>query len=185
MWWFHFWHLAERSWAQVLAWRGTTTLSILIETIVPVTLLVFSARFTTGHWPHNVAVFRNQARDLFKATVITVGALLLIVFLAAVPVTVLRDHNDLVAANARLISETRKLRAAKEPAPQQSVNPDESNRARALRDRHFELLRPILRSESSHLKGIAEQIRTQGHFAPMREGEDKNTPSTECGRRRA
>jgi hypothetical protein len=168
----------------MVSWLGTTTLAILLAILAAVATFVITVvikvRVITGHW-FQVAVFRNQARDLAKGFVIGEVVLLattLTVFLVAVPVTVLRDHNDLVAANARLISETHK-RPEKEHAPQQSVNPDESNRARALRDQHYELLRPVLKSELSHLKGIAEQIRTQGHFAPMREGGAKNNASAE------
>ena len=182
MWWFHFWHLAWRSWAQVLTWLGTTTLAILLNAIVLVVTFVITVRVTTGQWLR-VAVLRNQARDL-KTLGITMGvpfALTLAIFVFAVSVTVLRDHNDLVAANARLISETRKLRAEKEPEPhwrrlphfddQPSVEPDESNRARALRDQHYQLLRPVLKSESAHLKVVAEQVGSKGHFAPILEDE--------------
>jgi hypothetical protein len=54
------------------------------------------------------------------------------------------------------------------------------NRAiqRQLRDRHLDLLRPVLKSESSHLKGAADEIKARAHIGGMTSREAQDNPSS-------
>jgi hypothetical protein len=92
------------------------------------------------------------------------------------------DHLDSMQKITELRTKNQELEGrlkARTVEASRLVNPDEANRLRALRDKHFELLRPVLRSESTHLKSIAEQIRTQGHLGPVRESDAKISASAE------
>ncbi len=54
------------------------------------------------------------------------------------------------------------------------------NRAiqRQLRDRHLDLLRPVLKSESSQLKGVADDMKARAHIAGMANREAQDNPSS-------
>lgn len=54
---------------------------------------------------------------------------------------------------------------------------DRDNRLRTFRDQHFAQLRPVLRTESSKLQGLSEQIIKEGHISKVAKVGAEQNPS--------
>jgi hypothetical protein len=139
---------------------------------------------------HVDSVWQVSLRPTFRSrkTKLALGAWICFYLIAAGRV-IWTDHSDATQTIATLRANNQVLgqrlqAGSRETLPTvNTVTLDEANRFRALRDHHLELLRPVLRSESEHLRSLAEEIKTQGHVAPMREGEAKASSSAELCRR--
>jgi hypothetical protein len=107
--WSHFLVFISRTWDQFLAWNSATTFSILKETfIIPLTVFVFTLWISIGSEFWKPSVFKARGREVLKAFVIAVVVpvvLVAAVFVVAIPVTVYRDHQELVARIRRLSQE--------------------------------------------------------------------------------
>lgn len=96
----HIWRFLGRVWDLVKIWNSATTFSLVKEAIIlPLVLFVLTAAITIGRGWYKPSILQSRGRDLVKALIIAVGgslALLVAVFLAALPVSFYQDHVDLL-----------------------------------------------------------------------------------------
>src|SRR5712691_4624721 len=103
MWWPHLVHLLGRSWTQVLAWRSATTFSLLLEVAIPCFIFLLLRLWTVGSWKQMFTIRGAwpEVRSLLT-TLVVLLAIAGTIFIAAIPVVIDQDHNDLVTANKKL-----------------------------------------------------------------------------------
>jgi hypothetical protein len=114
-------HLAARAWDLELHWRSASTFGLVIEWVGP--LAIFAAVFACIRcgWFGMAMLTTGLLRDLAKTTAVTVGVLVglaVVVFMAAIPVTIYFDHQALVERiknlhneKERIVSDNNSLRA--------------------------------------------------------------------------
>jgi len=111
--WPHFINLLSRSWANLVAAMGTTTLAVIVGFVgfvfVLALNLLFKLRKDGWSWSVTVSHFSQNLRDSVVPTVIGTIILWGILFGAFVVRTVYDDHSGLVVANEQLTSTNREL----------------------------------------------------------------------------
>jgi hypothetical protein len=96
-----FGHLLCRAWNLELSWRSTSTLSIVLEVVAPFCVVVLARAMHGGRLKLSKPSL-SDLRKSFFITLIVIVLIVVVVFVVAIPVTIYRDHRDLVQENQKL-----------------------------------------------------------------------------------
>jgi hypothetical protein len=102
----HIGHLCARAWPVFLSWNSATTFSIIRDFLLALVVFALAARFTLGkgwwRWKVLTSAGGKTLTQTLGATLFGLAVLLILVFAAAIPAVISRDHEDLVRDRNRL-----------------------------------------------------------------------------------